>query len=161
MELSRLVVESLLTDGMREKMRIHFDHHDDFLDYSGGVFFIMALYIYKTSVSLDINGAQEKMEALALDDFRGGGSYGIHGDGADVRGGDEEWIRGSNPYGIEADYEVHHYQEWIYHKAFTKWDEVNMMEDGYKLADTASLTNYAEYAHLDPIIIVAWTQKEH
>jgi hypothetical protein len=71
MELSRLVVGSLLTYEMREKMRISFDHHADFLDYRGGVSFSMALDIFNASVSFDIEGAQEKIEALALDDFPG------------------------------------------------------------------------------------------
>jgi hypothetical protein len=71
MDLSRLVVEYLLTDEMREKIRIRFDHHANFIDYSGGLLFVMALDICNASVSFDIEGAQEKFEALALDDFPG------------------------------------------------------------------------------------------
>jgi hypothetical protein len=45
-------------------------------------------------------------------------------------------------------------------KAFTKLDEIKVMEDGYKLDDTDSLTAHPAYANLRPIGIVAWAQKE-
>jgi hypothetical protein len=51
--------------------------------------------------------------------------------------------------------------EFFNSKAFAKLDEVKTMEDGYTLADLASLINYAEYAHLDPIGNGAWSQHEH
>jgi hypothetical protein len=35
MKMSRLVVESLLTDDIHEKMQIRFDHYDEFLDFHG------------------------------------------------------------------------------------------------------------------------------
>jgi hypothetical protein len=53
-------------------MRIRLDHHDNSIDYIRGVVFVMALEICKASVSFDIEGAQEKVKALALDDFPGG-----------------------------------------------------------------------------------------
>jgi hypothetical protein len=71
MEMSRLVVESLLTDDIREKMRIRFDHHDEFLDFHGGVLFQMALDVCNASVSFDIEGAQDKLDGLTLNDFPG------------------------------------------------------------------------------------------
>jgi hypothetical protein len=43
MEMSRLVVESLLTEKLRERMRIRFDHHDVYLDFHGGILFLMTL----------------------------------------------------------------------------------------------------------------------
>jgi hypothetical protein len=42
-ELSRLVVESLLSEEIRDKMRVRYDHHINFYDYPGGVLVMMAL----------------------------------------------------------------------------------------------------------------------
>jgi hypothetical protein len=71
MEISCLVVESLLTDDIREKMRIRFDHHDQFLDFHGRVLFLMALDVCNASVSFDIKGAQDKLDGLTLNYFSG------------------------------------------------------------------------------------------
>jgi hypothetical protein len=71
MEMLRLIVESLLTEELRERMRILFDHHDAFLDFHGGVLFLMALDVCNASVSFDIEGAQEKLDELTVNDFPG------------------------------------------------------------------------------------------
>jgi hypothetical protein len=57
-ELSRLVVESLLSEEIRDKMRVRYDHELKFWDYPGGVLVMMALQISNASVSFDIEGAQ-------------------------------------------------------------------------------------------------------
>jgi hypothetical protein len=44
-ELSPLVVESLLSDKVRERMRVRYDHDDTFLDFPGGFLLMMALDI--------------------------------------------------------------------------------------------------------------------
>jgi hypothetical protein len=71
MEMSTLVVESLLTDGIHEKMRIRFDHHEAFLDFHGGVLFVMVLDVCNVSVSFDIEGAQDKLDGLTLNELPG------------------------------------------------------------------------------------------
>jgi hypothetical protein len=65
-ELSRLVVKSLLSEDIRDKMRVRYDHDRNFYDYPGGVLVIMALKISNASVSYDIEGAQVKMDQLTL-----------------------------------------------------------------------------------------------
>jgi hypothetical protein len=71
MEMLRLVVESLLTEELREIMRIRFDHHNAYLDFHGGVLFLMALYVCNASVSFDIEGAHDKIDELTVNDFPG------------------------------------------------------------------------------------------
>jgi hypothetical protein len=50
-ELSRLVVKSLLSEEIRDKMRVRYDHEINFWDYPGGMLVIMALEISNASVS--------------------------------------------------------------------------------------------------------------
>jgi hypothetical protein len=64
MEMSRVVVESLVSEELGERMGVHYDHHTGYLDFPGGVLFMMALDICNASVSFDIEGAQEKLEEL-------------------------------------------------------------------------------------------------
>jgi hypothetical protein len=57
-EFSLLVVESLLSEEIQDKMRVRYDHELNFWDYPGGVLVMMALEISNASVSYDIEGAQ-------------------------------------------------------------------------------------------------------
>jgi hypothetical protein len=52
-------------------MRIRFDHHDEFLDFHGGVLSLMALDVCNASVSFYIEGDQDKLDGLTLNDFPG------------------------------------------------------------------------------------------
>jgi hypothetical protein len=65
--MSRLVAASIVSEGLRECMRVSYDHHTNILDFPGGFLFMMALDICKSSVPFDIEGAQEKLEELTLD----------------------------------------------------------------------------------------------
>jgi hypothetical protein len=69
--LYRLVVESKLSEPMREKIRICYDHLVNFYDLPGPAIFAMAMDICNASQSFDIEGAQEKSDALKLEDFPG------------------------------------------------------------------------------------------
>jgi hypothetical protein len=70
-ELSWLVVESLLSEEIGDKMRVRYDHDINFYDYPGGVLLIMALEISNASVSYDIEGAQVKLYQLTLSNYPG------------------------------------------------------------------------------------------
>jgi hypothetical protein len=69
--LSRLVAESKLSEPMREKIRIRYDHLVNLYDLPGPAIFSMAMDICNSSQSFDIEGAQEKFDALKLEDFPG------------------------------------------------------------------------------------------
>jgi hypothetical protein len=68
-ELSRLVYESLLSDEVRERIRVRYDHEDKFLDFPSGVLLMMTFDICNASVSFDIEGAHNKLEALTLSNY--------------------------------------------------------------------------------------------
>jgi hypothetical protein len=70
-ELSRLVVESLLYEEIRDKMRVKYYHDINFYDYPGCVLVMMALEISNASVSYDIKGAQVKLDQLTLSNYPG------------------------------------------------------------------------------------------
>jgi hypothetical protein len=70
-ETSRLVVESLLTPTLSENIQTHFDHDEGLFDYRGNFLLMMVLEVCTSSVSNDIEGAQEKFDSLKLDDFQG------------------------------------------------------------------------------------------
>jgi hypothetical protein len=53
-DLTRLVVESRLTEKMRDAIRTRYDHNPLFYDYPGPVIFMMALAICNTPQSYDI-----------------------------------------------------------------------------------------------------------
>ena len=70
-ELSRTVVESLLSETFQEKIEIRFSHRDDFELLPGSCLFIMALETCNASVFHDVEGAKKKLEALDLNTYPG------------------------------------------------------------------------------------------
>jgi hypothetical protein len=61
-DLTRLVVESRLTEKMHDATRTRYDHDPLFYDFPGPVIFMMALSICNASQSYDIEGAQNKLD---------------------------------------------------------------------------------------------------
>jgi hypothetical protein len=51
--------------------------------------------------------------------------------------------------------------EYFNRKVFDRLDKVKDMEDKYKLADPASITNDQGYHEYGPIGVIAWAQKIH
>jgi hypothetical protein len=70
-DMTRLVVESRLTEKMKDAICTSYYHDPDFYDYPGPVVFMMALDICNASQSFDIEGAQAKMDELKLEDYPG------------------------------------------------------------------------------------------
>jgi hypothetical protein len=70
-ELSRLVVEYLLSEEIREKMRVRYEHELNFWDYFRGVLVMIALEISNAAVSFDIERAQAKLDELTLSNYPG------------------------------------------------------------------------------------------
>jgi hypothetical protein len=71
MEISRLVVESLVSEKLRERMRVCYYHHMEYLDFPGGVFFMTSLDICNASVYFDIEGAYKKLQELTHGNYPG------------------------------------------------------------------------------------------
>jgi hypothetical protein len=56
---------------MREKICIRYDHLVNFYDLPGPAIFAMTMEICNASQSFDIEGAEEKIDALKFEDFPG------------------------------------------------------------------------------------------
>ena len=69
--LSRLVVESLLSPELLDKITTKFGNDPEFESYPGQVLFFMALDASNASVQRDVVGAQTKFDALTLDLYPG------------------------------------------------------------------------------------------
>jgi hypothetical protein len=70
-DFSHTLVEAKLSPTMRKRIRVRYDHLDDFFDLPGSVIFMMSLDICDASQSFDIEGALENLERLTLDDYPG------------------------------------------------------------------------------------------
>jgi hypothetical protein len=70
-DMTRLAVESRLTEKIRDAIHTRYDHDPAFYDYPGPVLFIMALDICNASQSFDIDGAQTKLDELKLENYPG------------------------------------------------------------------------------------------
>ena len=69
--LSRLVVESLLSPSLLERVITRFGNDEEFETYPGQVLFVMALDTCNASVQRDIAGAQTRYEKLTLESYPG------------------------------------------------------------------------------------------
>lgn len=70
-ELSRLVVLSLISDTFLDTIRVRFSHLDNYDSLPGSALFMMALEACNASISHDIDGARQKLEAMSLDSYPG------------------------------------------------------------------------------------------
>jgi hypothetical protein len=70
-DMTRLAVESRLTEKIRDAIRTRYNHDPAFYDYPGPVIFMMALDICNASQSFDIDGAQTKLDELKLENYPG------------------------------------------------------------------------------------------
>ena len=71
LNLSRLVIETLVHPVLRETIATRYDHLDDFLDLPGQVYFKLALEACHASTALDIATASKTLNALKLSTFPG------------------------------------------------------------------------------------------
>ena len=70
--LLRLVVESLLSSELMDKIATKFGNDPEFETYPGQVLFLMALDACNASVQRDVVGAQTMLDSLTLDSYPGG-----------------------------------------------------------------------------------------
>jgi hypothetical protein len=132
--MTRLSVESRLTEKIRDVIRARYDHNPAFYDYPGPVLFMMALDISNASQSFGIDGAQTKLDELKLESYRG-----------------ED---------ITAKFcatECEQFNRQVY----AMLDMVKKIENKYKLADLKSITTHQDYSNYGPISRIAWLKREH
>ena len=70
-ELSRLVVLSLISDTLLDTIRVRFSHLDNYDSLPGSALFMMTLEACNASISHDVDGARQKLEAMSLDSYPG------------------------------------------------------------------------------------------
>jgi hypothetical protein len=161
-ELSRLVVESLLSEEIRDNMIVRYDHDINFYDFPGGVLFMMALEISNASVSYDIEGAQVKLDQLTLSNYPGEDVSAFCSDAQKqikvMQSGYALPIQVGSKLLMKC---TKTECEYFNRKVFDCLDKVKDMEDKYKLAHPASITNDVGYHDYGPIGVIAWAQKIH
>jgi hypothetical protein len=122
----------------------------------------MALDVCNASVSFDIEGAQDKLDGLTLNDFPGENL-------TDFVATAQKYVKimqGRYALPICVGFKLlmkctKTECEFFNRKAFYFLDRVKGMEDGYKLADPASMAQHTNYTTLGPIGIISWIQREH
>jgi hypothetical protein len=161
-ETSRLVIESLLSPTLTDKLQTRFDHDSGYFDYPGNVLLMMVLEVCNASMSYDIEGAQEKFDSLKLDDFQG---EDISAFGAEVQKqvkviqtGYALPIRTGSKYLTKL---TSTSCERMNRKVYALFDDVKDMEDRYKLSDPWEITRDKAYSTLGPIGMIVWSQKLH
>jgi hypothetical protein len=69
--LSRLVIESLISADLRQKVKTRFNHFKDFAYLPGQVYFMMILEVCNASFTFDIDGARTSLTSIKLVDYPG------------------------------------------------------------------------------------------
>lgn len=66
-----MIVESLLTQKVRDSLDDRFSHYDDFDELPGQVMFMMTLDTVNASAELDVKGAKMSFKSLSLSNYPG------------------------------------------------------------------------------------------
>ena len=160
--LSRLVVESLLSPTLLERIVTRFGNDSDFETYPGQVLFMMALDTCNASVQRDIAGAQNRFDDLTLDSYPG----------EDVTELATEALRlihilaGSYALPLNLGSKLikkvtSTSSEFFNRKMFTLLDNVRTLETKYRLLDPATMGDDSSYTLYGPYAICATLQDEH
>jgi hypothetical protein len=161
-ELSRMVVNSLLTETFYETLRVRFGHLEDFESYPGSCLFMMALEACNASVSHDVEGAKQKLEAMTLDTYPGE-------DVTAFATAAQKLVKI-----VQGDYALPVHtgsviikkltktsSEFFNRKMYSLLDDVKTMELKYKLSDPRTLATDPKYGTLGPLGIIAILQQAH
>jgi hypothetical protein len=158
-DMTRLAVESRLTEKIRDAIRTRYHHGPAFYDYPGPVLFMMALEICNASQSFDIDGAQAKLDELKLENYPGEDitacaayaqkQFKIFQSGytPPVRSGSKLLLKFRTT-------ECEQFNMQVYEIL----DLVKKFENKYKLADPKLITTHKDYSKYGSISLIAWLQ---
>ena len=160
--LSRLVVESLISPDLMERISTKFSNDDDYESYPGQVLFMMALDTCNASVQRDIAGAQLRYDKLTLDSYPG----------EDITELATEALRlihilaGSYALPLTLGTTLikkvtKTSSEFFNRKMFQLLDSARTLETKYKLLDPAAMTTDPLYTTYGPYAVCAALQEEH
>ena len=161
-ELSRTVVESLLTETFQEKIEIRFGHRDDFETLPGSCLFMMALETCNASVFHDIEGAKKKLDALDLNSYPGENVTDFTSEAQRLI----KIMQGAYAVPVNTGSSLINKvtstsSEFFNRKMWSLLDLVMTLEMEYELTDPRLFASDAKYAKLGPLAIVATMQATH
>ncbi len=161
-ELSRLVVESLLSETFQEKIAIRFGHRSDFKNLPGSCLFMMALATCNASVFHDVAGAKKKLEAMELLSYPGENVTDFTSDAQRLI----KIMQGAYSLPVDTGSNLimkltATSSEFFNRKMWALLDTVSTKEMEYDLADPRMFTEEAEYSTLGPLGIIATMQATH
>ena len=160
--LSRLVVESLITPSLLERITTKYGNDEKFETYPGQVLFMMALDTCNASVQRDVAGAHTSFDNLSLDSYPG----------EDITELATEALRLihflSSSYSLPLDLGsklikkvTNTSSEFFNRKMFALLDSTRTLETRYRLKNPATMGNDPEYTTYGPYVICATLQDEH
>jgi hypothetical protein len=161
-ELSRTVVESLLSETFQEKIEIRFGHRDDFETLPGSCLFMMALETCNASVFHDIEGAKKKLEALELATYPGENVTDFTSDAQRLI----KIMQGAYALPVNTGSNLINKltttsSEFFNRKMWALLDTVMTLEMEYELTDPRLFVEDRMYSKLGPLGIVATMQATH
>ena len=152
-QLSRSIVDSLISPELRQQVKTRYKHDPDFLDYPGSVYLMMIYEVVNASTTLDIATATTSFKALSL----------VNYPGENISAFADESLRLINimNYGYALPYQtgsgllekVHETQSVYFNmRVQTLLHEARTMENSIgPIADPKSITRHADYATRGPI----------
>ena len=160
--LSRLVVESLISSSLMERIITKFGNDEMFETYPGQILFMMALDTCNASVQRDIAGAQTKYDNLSLDSYPG----------EDITELATEALRllhilaGSYALPLNLGSKLlkkvtSTSSEFFNRKMYVLLDAAWTLETRYRLLDPRTMGDDPDYTKYGPYAICASLQEEH
>ena len=161
-QLSRTVVESLLSESFQEKIEIRFSHLDNFETLPGSCLFIMALETCNASAFHDIEGARKKLNALDLSAYPGENVTEFTSDAQRMI----KIMQGAYSMPVNTGSQLitkvtKTSSELFNRKMWTLLDEVMTLEMKYELSDHKLFVKDSGYAKYGPLGIIATMQATH
>ena len=160
--LSRLVVESLLTPALLERILTRFGNDPDFETYPGQVLFMMALDTCNASVQRDIAGAQKKYDELTLDSYPGENVTDLATEALRLT----HILAGAYALPLNLGTKLikkvtNMSSEFFNRKMFTLLDQAHTLETKYRLLDPATMGSDSDYTSFGPYAVCTVLQEEH
>jgi hypothetical protein len=161
-KMTRLAVESRLTEKIKDDIRTQYDNDPVFYNYPGPVVFMMALDVCNASQSFDIYGAQAKLDELKLEnypreDIKACAAYAQEQFKIVQSGYAPPVCSGSKLLLKFCTTDCEQFNRQVY----VMLDLVKKFENKYKLADPKLITTHQDYSRYGPIALIAWLQREH
>ena len=161
-ELSRTVVESLLTETFQEKIEIRFSHREDFEFLPGSCLFMMALETCNASAFYDVEGARKKLELLELNSYPGENVTEFASEAQRLI----KIMQSAYSMPVNTGSQMIHKvtkrsSELFNRKMWTLLDSAMLLEMEYEMSDHKLFVKDKDYDKYGPLAIVATMQATH